>query len=49
MPGQPQYKYAKKLGFNENKIISGLYCANENYSEQLNNQNLINNFYLLVD
>ena len=30
IPGQPQYKYAKKLGFNENKIITGLYCANEN-------------------
>ena len=29
IPGSPQYKFAKRLGFNDKQIHQGLYCANE--------------------
>ena len=30
IPGTPQYYFARKLGFSDDEIITGLYCADEN-------------------
>lgn len=35
VPGKPQYHYAKKLGFEEQKILNGLYCADESIFKKI--------------
>ena len=47
IPGQPQYEYAKKLGFKKNRIITGLYCANENLFKTIN-QSKFNRQFLFI-
>lgn len=36
IPGDPQYYYARKLGFEEREIHTGLYCADEHKFKEIN-------------
>lgn len=47
VPGKPQYYFARKLGFSPEKILTGLYCAEENLFKNVA-QNTHNNQLIFV-
>ncbi|KAB1067854.1 glycosyltransferase [Tamlana haliotis] len=45
--GLPQYYYAKKLGFSASRILTGLYCADENLFKNISQTKHLNQFIFI--
>lgn len=41
IPGTPQFYFARKLGFSREEILTGLYCADENYFSQISQDRFV--------